>query len=217
MVWKGESRRHSLARKGIRTTNGILDDIHKEVQALPQSKNNDNSKFGKWRSPEVFMPEIQAEIDKDEEFLKQLDYWNMDKTDHGILNDLLSNGQDGVLTYQIVQLTPQEYEDAIQYGFNKEYSDIKWRIDEHKLKGLLERIKDGKKVRLPYLYYGIYRAFGDHTKILGDFSQEGHHRAIISGMMGKETIPVMIAYPKSKGYQELVKQYMNPDIQEIIE
>lgn len=210
MAWNNESRRHSLSRKGIKTA-GILDNMQKEVQSISKPTSEKPSSYPEWRTPEQFLPEIQADINQDQETLVQLDYWNRGKTDHGTLNELIERGTRDDLTFQIIDLTSEEYENAIQYGFEID-EDIKWRTDEDKLKKLLKVIRKGKKLNIPYLKYSIHPSFHDHNKTIGDFSQEGHHRSIISDMIGKETIPVLVAYPYNEKYQPLITRYMHPDI-----
>lgn len=203
--WYGNKYSHSLASKGIKSR-GILEDISSEVNSFEIEKKQ-VKKYPKFRHYKDFLPEIQAEIDENKELLLNMDLFDISSPSQYGLRELIERGERDGLTYKLVYMNPQRYIDAIEYGFGDKYrGDIDFRLDEDKLKALLEKFRSGKKVCVPSLTYDIFDGYKS------TFSQEGHHRSQIAKMIGKEKIPVIVVFPKDLEIKNISSDKMTPYI-----
>lgn len=207
--WYGNRHKHSLASRGIRS-NGILEDIESEINNFEVTKSN-TKEYPKFRDYKEFLPEIQDEIDEDKEMLLNMDLFDISCPSQYKLRELIERGERDGLIYIIVYINPQDYIDAIDYGFGDDYhgGDIDFRLDEAKLKALVEKFKNGKKVCIPSLTYDTFRN-------RATFSQEGHHRNQVAKMIGKEKVPVMIAYPKDERLRDISMNKMSSVIKGVV-
>lgn len=139
------------------------------------------------------------------EFMTNRNYWN-EKRD---------------MDYKIVWMPVEEYEKAIEKGFNMEriYSGrekfdnkIRDRLTERHLEEIKDLLRN-KKVPMPHISYWVHDKFKDPSfdKII--FGQEGHHRAVASEELGEPIIPVFIMYPINK-WEDYGRGYMTDYIKE---
>ena len=207
--WYGNRYGHSLASRGIKSR-GILEDISLEVSNFETTKRPEN-KYSEFRHYTEFLPEIQAEIDNNKSLLINMDLFDISSPSQYKLRELIERGERDGLIYKIVYMKPQNYIDAIEHGFGDNYrGDIDFRLDEEKLKALLNKFKNGKRVCVPSLTYEI---FDGHVGYHSTFSQEGHHRSQIAKMIGKEKIPVIVAFPKDLEMKNISSKKMTPYIE----
>ena len=186
--WKGESRRHSLARKGIKT--GKANGGYAKGQEMTPTE-HPYFNLDKHDIPNVI------------EFMVNTDYWN-EKRD---------------MDYKIVWMPVEEYEKAIEKGFNK---DLFWsgkeqldypirdRITGEHLAKIMD-IMESNKMPMPFISYWVHNKFEEPSYKKINFGQEGHHRAVASGELGEPIIPVVVIYPINK-WEDYGKGYMTPFI-----
>ena len=139
MGWKGESRRHSLSRKGIKTN---IDDTKRlSVRNFVARGNNDlidNPFFTQERNT---VPHL-AEPKYYEKYKNQ--------------------------KFTIIYMTISEYEEAIKKGFdNKQISDIRSRIKPESVEWIKSDIMRGNKYSPPSLYYYATEYSGDISGTFG--------------------------------------------------
>lgn len=184
--WHRESRRHSLARRGIRTVPGNMrsrgepKDIinHPYFQAFKKNIPHllEPSYYADWKNERfkiVYMPV------KEYENAIRLGFWK----DQGIR---------------------RANNDELRKRLFRE------NIDYIKKDMLL-----GNKWTPPQLYYKVYCEHGDSDECYASFGQEGHHRAVASEELGERIIPVMIVYPTEK-YLDNAREFMTPYVQEAL-
>lgn len=165
-MWKGESRRHSLSRKGIKTN---VDKTKRlSVRNFVARGNTDLVENPFFTQERNTVPHL-AEPKYYEKYKNQ--------------------------KFTIIYMTVSEYEEAILKGFDNENTiDIRSRIKPENVEWLKKEMVGGKKSSPPSLYYYSRKGLsGDDYS--GSFGQEGHHRAIASEELGEPIIPVMILYP----------------------
>jgi len=187
MSWKGESRRHSLARRGIRTvarnmrSKGEMRDIinHPYFQAFKSDIPHliDPEYYAEWKNQKfkiVYMP-----VEEYENAIR-LGFWKYD----------------GV--------------------YSSDNTDLRKRLSKENIDYIKRDMLSGNKWTPPQLYYKVYCEFGEPDDCQSSFSQEGHHRAVASEELGESLIPVMIIYPTEE-YQDETKEFMTPYIREALE
>lgn len=138
----------------------------------------------------------------------QLQPFDLTRTDMPYYDNMLAKPEyfrkNKGAAFKIVSLTPDEYEKAIEKGFNATHGGterIQDRITEKYVNEYAQAMKDGAKFPLPVIEYQWNR---DHLS----FTQEGHHRAASARKLGLAKIPVMIVYPSNQGELEQARNGM---------
>ena len=181
--WRNESRRHSLARYGIKTANGKLRyNRTTDPEVISASERKGIPPFFRMDIENYNFPFI-ARIYEDPEYFDRREGKVMD----------------------IVMMPVDAYHDAVIMGNNLDgmvFSD-------EKIKSIKQGIAEGNKFYIPYLEYSTMHYDG---KLKPYFGQEGNHRALVSKELGYPYIPVIVVYPSKLKEFEVARDLMTGQV-----
>lgn len=176
--WHGESVRHSLASRGIRT---VLEDKNKNKSI----RNPYEEPLG---STEKYISEWSVEEDREKwkEFPKDTKQFFMASSDLPMILEMRAKPEyfeekKGILS-DLVLMSSNRYKDLVIEGFDgDQYRAWDGAVNENHLEKLIEIIERGEKFPPLYLKYKD-----------GYFNQEGRHRAELMKRLGVSKVPVII-------------------------
>jgi hypothetical protein len=203
MAWKGERFRHKMASYGMISGNFNRGPLMSKEDAAGLSKSL--SAVGKMLINGRSCG-IKQYTDKELIALKKASkYFHLDKMSTPNMQNMMENPEyfetKKGKRWDIILMTPAEYENAIKKGFdyqernnkNVEPYDIRERLDENNLKQLVKFMKT-TQVTMPWIEYENY---GWNGKKYVSFNQEGHHRVVAAEELGLDLIPVFMVYPNN--------------------
>ena len=183
MGWKGESRRHSLARKGI-ATSGI-------------PKISTSFRYTDANADRVVKGKISPIFELD------LSDYNLPFIVNLHENPEYHDRRKGK-AYEVIVMNVDKYLEACVQGSR----DGEIYIEQDKIKRIEKGVAKGNKLPMPYLEYSAF--YSEHAdKMKASFGQEGIHRAVVSKSMGHNWIPVVVIYPSEVDNFEIAKDKMS--------